>query len=94
VHPDQLAKDRPVRVWVQGPRRGARSVRPMPRTPTLEPPPSFFLPLPYRHAESGRVVGTAGPCCGGLGNAGDPCAPVLGDEDGREAAARRRRLKW
>ncbi len=24
MHPDQLAKDRPVRVWVQGPRRGAR----------------------------------------------------------------------
>jgi hypothetical protein len=39
-----------------------------------------------------RVVGTAGPCCGALGVVGDPCAPVLGGEDGREAAARRRRL--
>jgi len=43
--------------------------------------------------EGRRVVGTAGPCCGGLGVAGYPCAPVLGGEDGREAAARRRRLK-
>jgi hypothetical protein len=32
-------------------------------------------------------VGTAGPCCGEPGNAGDPCAPVLGGEDG--ALARR-----
>jgi hypothetical protein len=37
--------------------------------------------------EGRRVVGTAGPCCGGLGDAGDPCAPVLGGEDG--ALARR-----
>jgi hypothetical protein len=33
------------------------------------------------------VLGTAGPCCGERGNAGDPRAPVLGGEDG--ALARR-----
>jgi hypothetical protein len=42
----------------------------------------FTMPL-----EGRRVVGTAGPCCGGLWVAGDPCAPVLGGEDG--ALARR-----
>jgi hypothetical protein len=33
------------------------------------------------------VLGTAGPCCGERWVAGDPCAPVLGGEDG--ALARR-----
>jgi hypothetical protein len=33
------------------------------------------------------VVGTAGPCCGERGEAGDPGAPVVGGEDG--ALARR-----
>jgi hypothetical protein len=37
--------------------------------------------------EGRRGVGTAGPCCGELGNAGDPCARYLGGEDG--ALARR-----
>jgi hypothetical protein len=32
-----------------------------------------------------------GPCYSELGNVGDPCAPVLGGEDGRAAAAARRR---
>jgi hypothetical protein len=40
-----------------------------------------------------RVLGMVGPCYGELGNAGYPYAQVLGGEDGREAAAHRRRLK-
>jgi hypothetical protein len=32
------------------------------------------------------MEGTAGPCCGEPGDAGDPSAPVLGGEDGPLAA--------
>jgi hypothetical protein len=49
-------------------------------------PPSH-LSLSTMPLEGRRVLGTAGPCCGELGNAGYPCAPVLGGEDG--ALARR-----
>jgi hypothetical protein len=59
-------------------RSGARSARLM-HHPTLS---SSTMPL-----EGRRVVGTAGPCCGGLGIAGYPCVPVLGGE-GRPRSGR------
>jgi hypothetical protein len=53
---------------------------------------TLFFPLHCAYA--GEARGAAGPCCGGLWVAGYPCAPVLGGEDGRAAAARRRHLRW
>jgi hypothetical protein len=38
--------------------------------------------LPTMALAARRGVGMAGPCCGEVGKAGDPCAPVLGGEDG------------
>jgi len=75
----------------------ARRTRPSPsstRPSQLTKNPSDTGAL-CRPAKGRRAVATAGPCCGEPGDAGDPCAPVLGGEDGREAAARRRRLtRW
>ncbi len=61
--------------------RAKRELDPLPHLPST-------MPL-----EGRRALGTAGPCCGGRWVAGYPCASVLGGEDGRAAAARRRRLK-
>jgi hypothetical protein len=61
------SEDRPVRVRVQGPRRGARSARPMPRTlTTATHRPPFPSSSPAVLGRAGARVGTAGPCCGEL----------------------------
>jgi hypothetical protein len=85
----------PVRAWVQGQARrsNAREVDAPSSMLGCSPLPILLLCTMLMLGELGAWECMAGPCCGERGNAGDPCAPVLGGEDGREAAARRRRLK-
>jgi hypothetical protein len=51
----------------------------------VKPPPFFSSPCSAEKSRRGER--RAGSCCGGRWVAGDPCAPVLGGEDG--ALARR-----
>ena len=81
-------EDRPVRVWVQGPRRCARTreVDALVRRPASSP---LLHPSILHHTHAGRVRRRecmAGPCYGEPWVAGDPCARVLGGEDGPLAA--------
>jgi hypothetical protein len=84
-------RNRPVRGWVQGPRRGARTreVDPDLLRQAHHSSPFSFSPCP---CWEGQAPGSARRGRGRAGGCGRPGCPVVGGEDGRAAAARRRRL--
>jgi hypothetical protein len=89
------SEDRPVRVWVQGPRRGARTRGRCPRSPPAPSPlshPSLLFTL-LRLERAGAWECRVGPCCGELGDAGYPSARSSAARTGRLRPARRRRLR-
>jgi hypothetical protein len=80
VHPDLPAKIGRSVSGCRVPGAARERARSMPRTrlPVAHHHSSTFLSSYHALGASGAWECSAGPCCGGLGDAGYPCAPVLG----------------